>query len=195
MSFEPDDLYDELDELTARYNTLPRLARAGQMLLHPRPMSLCRELGLDDELINVCLTEGWLSFDPRDVEYLTQGQMAELQCVGRALRLGRERARVLLDQLEPPFQYDFDKVFCDVAQMRWRSIDDTARMLVGIQAPHWAYELASAALTNRGAARARYFYVQQGDVEGALGLRCWDRAIEAALAELGARHIPQDDPL
>jgi len=173
MPDDADKLFMVLHVLIEKYQRLPRLRNPGQILFEPRPATLCKSFGLSDDVIRQCLSNRWLSFDPREVENLTQGQRAEIECVGHALKCGEQAARRLLSQLDPPFHYDLEGIFIDVTQLRWRSVETTARILVGLHAPFFA---------GVGADIGEHRYPQDG-VFSVTGGDCWERAFCRADAD------------
>lgn len=96
--------------------------RKGQLMLFPiGPRDACRNMGLKWLSAIWLYEQGFLSFDPRMVESLDDGQLAELNFLGSLVIAGCDRRMLkrLLRDLRKPYQYRLNSIYYDWSLQRW----------------------------------------------------------------------------
>ena len=95
---------------------------------HPplSPETLCKKIRLNWMTALELHGEGWLSFDPRNVDTLNPEQEAELTLVGSLAAAGCDKGvlRHLLSGLRKPYAYRIDRLFFDWQAGAWRLLED-----------------------------------------------------------------------
>jgi hypothetical protein len=107
----------------------PQLARVttGQQLLFPaNPRAVCEQLGLNWWTALKLYEDGWLSFSPHTTRRLDEAQEAELRFVGSLVIAGCDHGMLplLLGGLQKPYAYDYNRLFYDWPNRRWRLLPD-----------------------------------------------------------------------
>ena len=95
---------------------------------HPRhsPQAVCKEMGLNWLMAIKLHEDGWLSFNPKEVERLNAWQYAELTFVGSLVVAGCDYSVLenVLGKLQKPYSYHVDRIYYDWQGKTWRLLED-----------------------------------------------------------------------
>jgi hypothetical protein len=86
------------------------------------PAEVCKKIGLNWFAAQKLHEEGWLSFDPQQVDRLTESQKAELTFLGSLVASGCDDRllRQMLAGLEPPYTFHLDRMYYDWQSRSWQ---------------------------------------------------------------------------
>ena len=101
---------------------LARVSAEQQLLFPANPRALCQDLGLNWWAAIKLYEDGWLSFNPEQVERMDEAQEAELRFVGALVLAGcdRQMLATLLSGLSKPYAYHSTRLYYDWVNRRWR---------------------------------------------------------------------------
>ena len=105
----------------------PERSQSDQGLLFPQSgLKLCDQIGLNRWAAAKLHDDGWLSFDPETTAQLTENQEYEIRFVGALVTGGCGPALLekLLEDLEKPYCYAYNRIYYDWEAREWRAIPD-----------------------------------------------------------------------
>jgi hypothetical protein len=96
------------------------------------PREVCREIGLNRLVALRLRDSNWLSFDPEVKPELEEPEEAELRFLGALVTCGFDETQlsIILKDLEKPYRYRIERLYCDFLTKRWRLIPDPSDIMV-----------------------------------------------------------------
>lgn len=129
------------DDADERHPTLFPLSEFSEPSMSPAV--LCERIGVNWMTALSLHGQGWLSFDPKEVDRMTLSQKAELFFVGSLVAAGCDGAmlRRLLRGLRKPYAYRIGRVYYDWENQCWRLLGEFGGLEEGFE--DWVEELVA----------------------------------------------------
>jgi hypothetical protein len=124
-----------------RYPTLFPLSEVTEPSMSPA--AVCDRIGMNWMTALSLYAQGWLSFDPKLADRMTQSQKAELVFVGSLVAAGCDEPtlRRLLRGLKKPYAYRVGRVYYDWEHQCWRLLGEFGGLDEGFD--DWVEELVA----------------------------------------------------